>query len=259
MAPVALLTESFPDDPALDTALSRALMLRVAAGELPETLRISRPGALVAFGKRDVVSPGYGAAASAARAGGFEAIERLAGGRAAVFHPGTISYAHATADTDPRTHVTERFEATARLIASALANLGVDARVGEVEGEYCPGAHSVNARGRRKLMGVGQRLVRGGAHVGAVVVVEGADRVNEVLGPVYCALGLGWRPEATGSVSGEAPEASWRAVAEAIVAAFGEHHALEPATVDTETIALARRLAPEHRSPGGRPAAGVLA
>ena len=35
-------------------AISRALMTRVAAGELPDTLRISRPAASVAFGKRDV-------------------------------------------------------------------------------------------------------------------------------------------------------------------------------------------------------------
>jgi lipoate-protein ligase A len=245
---VRLLTESFPEDPAFDTALSRALMLRVAAGELPETLRIARPGAIVAFGKRDVVSPGYDSAVSAARAGGFEAIERLAGGRAAVFHEGTISYAHAVADPDPRARVTERFDATALLIASALVNLGIGARVGEVDGEYCPGEHSVNAGGERKLMGVGQRLVRGGAHVGAVVVVEGADRVNDVLVPVYDALGLGWRPEATGSVAGEVPGTTWSEVAEAILAAFAERHDIEPYMLDAETIALARRLAPEHRS-----------
>ena len=249
MAPVRLLTESFPDDPAFDTALSRALMLRVAAGELPDTLRIARPGAMVAFGKRDVVSRGYDAAVRAARAGGFEAIQRLAGGRAAVFHAGTISYSHAIADPDPRARITERFEVTARLIASALAGLGVDASVGEVEGEYCPGEHSVNARGSSKLMGVGQRLVHGGAHVGAVVVVDGARRVNEVLVPVYAALGLEWRPEATGSVAGEAPGTTWRAVAEAIVAAFGERHELEPGAFDSETIALAQRLGPEHRAP----------
>ncbi len=249
MASVRLLTESFPADPAFDTALSRALMLRVAAGELPETLRIARPGSLVAFGKRDVVSPGYGVAARAARERGFEAIERLAGGRAAVFHEGTISYAHAVADPDPRAHVTERFEATARLIASALASLGVDARVGEVAGEYCPGAHSVNARDRRKLMGVGQRLVRGGVHVGAVIVADGAERINDVLVPVYAALRLDWRPEATGSVAGEAPGTTRTAVAEAIVAAFAARRALEPGVLDPQTVALARRLAPEHRSP----------
>lgn len=248
---VALLTESFPEDPAFDTALSRAVMLRAAAGELPETLRIARPGAMVAFGKRDVVSPEYGAAVAAARAGGFEAIERLAGGRAAVFHEGTISYAHAVPDDDPRSGVTERFEASATLIAGALARLGVDARVGEVEGEYCPGEHSVNVRGQRKVMGVGQRLVKGGAHVGAVVVVDGAERVNDVLVPVYDALGLAWRPEATGSVADEVPGTSWDTVAAALIDAFAERHALEPAKLDAETIALARRLASEHLAAGG--------
>src|SRR5688572_17123185 len=146
-----LLTESFPEDPALDTAVSRALMLRVAAGELPETLRISRPGPIVAFGKRDVVSRGYPEAVRAARGGGFEAVERLAGGRAAVFHEDTISFAHALADPDPRRRVDARFTATSALVASALGRLGVAAKVGEVAGEYCPGAHSVSAGGRLKL------------------------------------------------------------------------------------------------------------
>ena len=77
-------------------------MLRVAAGELPETLRLARPGRIVAFGKRDAVAQGYAAAVQAARDGGFEAIERLAGGRAAVFHEDTIAFAHAIPDADPR-------------------------------------------------------------------------------------------------------------------------------------------------------------
>ena len=224
-------------------------MLRVAAGELPETLRIARPGPIVAFGKRDVVSAGYGQAVRAAREGGFEAIERLAGGRAAVFHEDTISFAHAIPDTDPRSRVDERFEATAALIAAAFGRLGVDARVGEVAGEYCPGAHSVNAQGERKLMGVGQRLVSGGVHVGGVIVVAGGHRVNEVLVPVYEALGLDWRPEATGSVADEASGVTWDDVAEALTAEYDERLGLETAELDGETLRLARRLAPEHLSP----------
>ena len=34
-------------------------MQRVAAGEVPETLRIAHPGTTVAFAKRDAVAPGY--------------------------------------------------------------------------------------------------------------------------------------------------------------------------------------------------------
>ena len=244
-----LLTESFPDDAALDTAVSRALMLRVAAGELPETLRIWRPASIVAFGRRDAVSPGYPAAVRAARTRGFEAIERLAGGRAAVFHEHTIAFAHAVPDPDPRSRVDERFEATAELMATAFSRLGVDARVGEVPGEYCPGAHSVNAGGARKLMGVGQRLVAGGVHVGGVVVVGGADRVREVLVPVYEALELEWRPATTGSVVEEAPGTTWEGVSDVIEAEYARRHGLEPARLDGGTLALARTLAPEHLSP----------
>ena len=247
--PIRLITDSFPADPALDTAISRALLLRVAAGELPETVRISRPGPMVAFGKRDVVAPGYVQAVRAARAGGFEAIERLAGGRAAPFHEDTISFGQAVSGADPRTHVDGRFEATAALVVAALGRLGVDARLGEIPGEYCPGAHSVNARGERKLMGVGQRLVSGGAYVGGLIVVAGGDRLNEILTPVYTALNLHWRPEATGAVADEAPGTTWDDVAEALTAEYDKRHGLSPAQLDEETLTLARRLAPEHKSP----------
>ncbi|MEJ7788391.1 MAG: hypothetical protein WKF29_00780 [Thermoleophilaceae bacterium] len=246
-----LLTDSFGGDPTMDTAVSRALMLRVASGDLPETLRISRPGAIVAFGKRDVVSAGYPEAVQAAREGGFEAIERLAGGRAAVFHEDTIAFAHAIADEDPRSRVHERFEATADLMARAFGRLGIDARVGEVPGEYCPGSHSVNARGERKLMGVGQRLISGAVHVGGVVVVDCADRVRDILVPVYGSLGLAWSPDTTGSVAEERPGTAWDDVSEAIVAEYREAYDLEPAELDDATLELARRLAPEHLSAGG--------
>jgi octanoyl-[GcvH]:protein N-octanoyltransferase len=221
-------------------------MLRVAAGDLPETLRIARPGRMVAFGKRDVVCDGYGEAVAAAREAGYEAVERLAGGRAALFHEDTISFAHAIPDREPRIRVTERFETAAKAMAKAFTRLGVDARVGEVRGEYCPGEHSVNAAGRRKLMGVGQRLVGGGVHVGGVVVVDGAQELRDVLVPVYTALALDFDPDTAGSLAGEVHGLGWSSVAEAIVDAYAEHHDLKPAVLDEQTLTLARRLAPEH-------------
>ena len=244
-----VLEDSLPDDPALDTAVSRALLERVAAGELPETLRLARPGRMVAFGKLDVVGPGYREAVRAAREGGFEAIERLAGGRAAVFHEDTLSFSHAIPDPDPRPGVRPRFDAIADRVARALRSLGVDARVGEVPGEYCPGSHSVSAGGRIKLMGVGQRLISGGVHVGGVLVVDGADRVNHVLLPVYEAMGLDWRPEVTGAVADEVPGIGFEDVSGALRDAFAREYDLEPAGLDEGTLELARRLAPEHLSP----------
>ena len=222
-------------------------MFRVAAGELPETLRIARPGTTVAFAKRDAVSPGYDAAVRAAREQGFDATLRLAGGRAAVFHHGTMEIGHAVPDAEPRAGIHERFRQTAGRLARALVSLGVDARVGEVAGEYCPGRYSVNARGAAKLAGIGQRVVGGGSHTGVVLVVEGAERINAVLGPVYSALGLEWEPAVTGSVRDEEAGATWERVADALVTEYALEYDVVEDTVDPETLALAHELVAEHR------------
>ena len=247
MPSLRLLTASFSDDPALDAAVSRALMFRVASGALPETLRIARPGTTVAFAKRDAVADGYEEAVHAARENGFEATLRLAGGRAAVFHDGTMEIGHAVPDEEPRAGIHDRFRHTADRLARALARLGVDARVGEVGGEYCPGRYSVNARGVTKLAGIGQRVVGGGSHTGVVLVVEGEDRINTVLGPVYAALGLDWNPTASGSVRTEAPGVTWDAVRDAIVTEYAREYDLMEDSVDAETLELAQSLAGEHR------------
>jgi octanoyl-[GcvH]:protein N-octanoyltransferase len=222
-------------------------MFRVAAGEVPETLRIARPGTTVAFAKRDAVSPGYDAAVRAAREQGFEATLRLAGGRAAVFHDGTMEIGHAVPAAEPRAGIHERFRQTAGRLARALVALGVDARVGEVAGEYCPGRYSVNARGAAKLAGIGQRVVGGGSHTGVVLVVEGEERINAVLEPVNAALGLDWEPAASGSVRTEEPSATWERVADAVVTEYAREYDVAEDTIDSETLALAHGLVGEHR------------
>ena len=222
-------------------------MLRVAARELPETLRIARPGTTVAFAKRDAVAPGYEEAVRAAREQGFEATLRLAGGRAAIFHDGTMEIGHAVPDEEPRAGIHERFERTARRLAGALRTVGVDARVGAVPGEYCPGRYSVNARGAVKLAGIGQRVVGGGSHTGVVLVVDGEERINGVLGPVHEALGLDWDPRATGSVRSETASATWERVRDAIVTEYACEYDLVEAELDRATLELAKGLAAEHR------------
>ncbi len=204
---------------------------------------------MVAFGKQDAVAAGYAGAVTAARGQGFEAVLRLAGGRAAVFHEGTIGIAHAVPEATPRAGIRQRFELTANLLARALSGLGVDARVGEVQGEYCPGTYSVSARGERKLGGVGQRLIAGAAHVGSVIVVSDAARVREVLLPVYAALGLDWDPATTGEVAAEAPGVTWERVRDALLAEYARERDLVPAELDERTLELARGLAAEHRAP----------
>ena len=222
-------------------------MRRVADGELPETLRLTRPGAMVAFAKQDAVAPGYPAAVRAARSEGFDAVLRLAGGRAAIFHGQTIALAHAVPDPEPRAGIHRRFEWTAGLIARALRTLGADARVGEVAGEYCPGGYSVNARGAVKLAGIGQRIISGGSHMGGVIVVGEADRVREVLVPVYSELGLDWDPATAGAVEEELDGTPWEVVADALLAEYGREFELVETGLDAETLELAAGLAGEHR------------
>ena len=224
------------------------MLTRVGAGELPETIRVARPEPMVAFGKQDAIAPGYSEAVRAARAGGFEPVLRLAGGRAAVFHEGTIGLAHALPEERPRERIRARFEATAEIVRGALAAVGVDARVGEVAGEYCPGTYSVNARGAAKLAGIGQRLIAGAAHVGVVVVVSDAARVRGVLEPVYEALGLDWDPATTGEVAAEAPGAGWEQVRDALLAEYARDRELVPVGVDERTLELALELVAEHRA-----------
>jgi lipoate-protein ligase A len=245
--PLRVLFDCFPYDPALDTAVSRATMQRVAAGELPETLRLIRPARAVAFAKRDALAPGFGAAATAAHDAGFESVMRLAGGRAAVFGEDVLELAHAVPDRDARSGIHSRFEATAELLVRALVRLGVDARVGEVPGEYCPGRWSVNARGAVKLTGTGQRVIGGGAHVGTVIVIDGAADVRAVLEPVYAALQLDWDPATVGAVAGEVAGVTWEAVRDTVLDAYAERFDLVEGELDAETVARARALAAEHR------------
>ena len=228
----------------LELAISHALLLRVAAGEVPPTLRVYRPAPTVAFGKLDTLRPGFAAAADAARAHGYEPVLRLPGGHAAAYHGASLGLdvVWALDDSVPGTH--ERFAAEGARLAGALASLGVDARVGEVPGEYCPGAYSVNARGRVKLVGTAQRLVRGGALLGASIVVGDGPSVRTVLREVYTALALEWDDATAGAIDEEVPDVSLDAVERAVIAAYGD---LEPATLDPETLALAHRLEPDRR------------
>lgn len=245
-ASLRLVHDSFNAIPELDTAVSRALLLRASEGEIGETFRLHVPGNVVAFGKRDTLADGYSRAVAAARAKGFAAIERLAGGRAAVFTDTTLAFAWTVPDPDPRSRIYERFESLADLMIGAFARLGVTAAVGEIPGEYCPGSYSVHHGGQIKLMGVGQRLARHAAHVGGVVVVDGSDEVRNILVDVYDALDLEWDATTVGSLTDVRPGVTMEAAAAVIIAELGSRRLIVPDTIGAETVALAKTLASDH-------------
>jgi lipoate-protein ligase A len=210
---------------------------------------LHQPGTVVAFGRQDVVAPGYRAAVAAGRAAGYEAVERLAGGRAAVFHDGTIAFGWTVPTPEPRETIKARFEALDSILLAAFRALGVDARIGEVPGEYCPGAYSINVAGRHKVMGAGQRIIGKAAHVGGVIVVHGGDRIAEVLIPVYEALQLDWDPTTSGSLSDTAPGLTKADVVAAVAAQFDDRYGLQDGRIDSDTLALADQFEASHLSP----------
>jgi octanoyl-[GcvH]:protein N-octanoyltransferase len=221
-----------------DAAISHALLLRVARGELDETLRVYRPEPTVAFGRRDALAGGFGAAVAAARAHAFAPMVRSAGGRPAAYDGDSVLFDLVVRSESPLLGAQEAFAESSESLARALRALGVDARVGAVPGEYCPGAFSVNAGGTTKIAGTAQRRIRGAALLGGFVTAGGADRLRAVLVDVYAALGIGWDPASLGALSAPAIADVERSVA----GAFG----LAPSAPDEATLALAAELEPQH-------------
>jgi lipoate-protein ligase A len=132
------------------------------------------------------------------------------------------------------------------MMASAFDSLGIDARIGELPGEYCPGAWSVNVAGKVKVMGVGQRLVRGAAHVGGVVVVDDGERIRDVLIPVYRALALDWDPRTSGALADRSPGLDNAKVIAAIVTSLRERFDLVRGGLPDTVLVEARSLLADH-------------
>jgi octanoyl-[GcvH]:protein N-octanoyltransferase len=155
-------------------------------------LRLYRPEPTVAFGRLDALRPGYAAAEEAARAHGFAPLRREPGGHAVAYHRGSLVLELEGEGGLDGIHA--RFERTAATIVAALAGIGVDARLGAVEGEYCAGDYSVNFAGRAKLAGLAQRVRGGRWFLGASIVCEDPEPVRAVLTEVYAALDLPFDP-----------------------------------------------------------------
>ena len=235
------------DDPALDLALAPALLGRVATGARSPLVRVYRPWPTVAFGRRDSFLPGFAGAAAAARRHGFEPVIRSAGGRAAAYHEECLVIEEIIAASDATSGIQDRFAEEAQSQARALRGLGVDARVGEVAGEYCPGEFSVNARGETKLIGAAQRIIGGGWLFSSVVVVRGSARVRAVLEEVYAALELDWNPASTGAVGDERAGTTVGQVQEALLAGLASRYRFNAAELSAEDRAAAGDLLHRHR------------
>jgi len=203
-----------------DLERSVELLRQVASGDGPERLlRLYTPASALALTRRESLMPGYDLAVSAAQRLGFTPAIRPPGGRAAAYDETCLVFdlvEREESHADP----TAFFAQAGRTIVDVLRELGVDARLGEVPGEYCPGEYSINARGAVKLVGTSQRGVRGARLLSGMLAFGPVDRFVAVLTEANAALRLEWDPRTFGSLLTEAPAVSREDVEEALAAAL---------------------------------------
>ena len=259
--PLRLHRDRFAGEPLLDTSVSHAMLRRVAAGSVGESLRLYVPENVLLLSSLDVRQPGFARAVLLAEQAGFPSVIRLAGGQAAVFLEESIAFAWAVPDPEAHLHIRQRFEALSNWIVASLRRLGLDARVGAVPGEYCPGEYSVNIGGRAKVMGVGQRVIRGGAHVGGVITVGRSELLRAILVPIYEALELEFRPETAGGIRDLEPSLGREEIITTIVEVLCEFgYSVEPSRFDASIRREAEALIPIHRpEPRSGPGAALRA
>ncbi|MBG0740659.1 lipoate--protein ligase family protein [Paeniglutamicibacter antarcticus] len=233
----------------LDGALT--LLAAARTEQIGPTLRLYRPKPTMAFGQRDVNLPGFAAACAAAARQGFEPLIRRAGGRAAAYHRGCLIVDHIEPQQDAMVYAKPRFGYFGELFAQALQSLGVDAGIGEIPREYCPGEFTVYGRsaggfgvdggtggtggsggsgddgardggwdGRIKLVGTAQRVVAGAWLFSSVIVVEDSAPLRSVLTDSYAALGLDWNPLTAGGVADLVPRLTVDDVTEAVLRVY---------------------------------------
>jgi lipoate-protein ligase A len=207
--------------PAYDVALPPVL-LRRGLPDGDEVLRVYSPDPTAAFSRRDTRAAGYDAALRLARSAGFAPVVRPQGGRIAAYHRGSVVIDHVLRTDRPHNGLVDRFRQYAELHAAVLAGLGVDARIGELPGEYCPGEYSVNAAGVHKVVGSAQRVTRDGWAFSTVVQVAGSDRLREVMTRVHDALGYAYDSATVGAVEDHVPGIDVADVADALLAAYGD-------------------------------------
>ncbi len=167
-----------------------AALLRAEPRGLAEIVHVyTARNRTVAFSARDLRSPGIAAATRIARAAGFACVVRSPGGRMVAYDSGAVVIDHITHFARHGRTSAASFAENAANHVRVLRSLGdIDARVGEVEGEYCPGEFSINVAGVAKVLGSAQRVVAAAALFSTVVQVEMSERVRQVLVAVSAAL-----------------------------------------------------------------------
>ena len=248
-----ILVAEHLDDPEDGFWLQQAVLDEVASGESGPTALVWTSPRYVGVTRLETRLPGFGEAVKVAEGLGFPVLIRNSGGGAVAANNGSISFSLTFPVEDLRHGLYERYAEGVDLIAAALGRVGVEAEGGPVEGEFCPGAHSVRSGGPGgvKHAGLAQRVTRRAARLEALILVSETGELGPVLEEFYGALGF--RPDSIGDLPATVPQAI-----EALSAETSERYGGEEVPVRKGLLAKARsergrwRIATTPSRPRGR-------
>ena len=240
---------SSPGGEATNLALGHVLARQADRDDSFQALHVYQPpGRAAVFGRRETRSPGFPAAVRAARDAGFEPLIRATGGRAVAYTEQSVVVHHVRHDKEPIGGHDARFVEFGQMLVDTLRSLGVAAQLGAVPGEYCPGAHSVNARGVTKLVGTAQRILRQAWLFSSLVVVGDETELRSVLTEIYGHLGQPFDPTSVGSLSAENPALDAGGVERALLTALAGTAQALPVSALGDLLVEATHLADDHRA-----------
>jgi octanoyl-[GcvH]:protein N-octanoyltransferase len=185
-------------------------------------LRLRRPRPTAAFSPQDTTHPDYQHIKELARTSGFEPIERGTGGRLTMFDENALAITIIAPHAEPHAHTIKRYEIFSSTLAGALTDLGIDARVGELPHEYCPGRFSINAEGKVKLVGIAQRMNRRCIQMGAIIAVDWSGKACAAIADAYRAMDLPFDPSTYGAITELAPHVTYDEVRTVMIAALAD-------------------------------------
>src|SRR5919107_92413 len=221
----------------------RTIFDQVASGTRPATVSITPSSRHVGVTRRDTFRPGFSDAVGAAGALGYPVLVRSSGGGATAADLGTFGFSiiRPTDERESNRGIRDRYDEAASFVLGAFSRLGVEAEVGEVREEFCPGDHSIrvgDGETGMKVVGIAQRITRRATSVGGIVLVEGEHELARVLGRVYGAMHLPFRPESVGSLRRAGYEAGTPNAMEAFAAEADRIYGAIRTTVDENTLQL---------------------
>jgi lipoate-protein ligase A len=164
--------------------------------------------------------PGFQDAVGEAAAFAFEPLIRPAGGRMVAVDQDWVILDIITPELEKTFSHREVYLEFGAVLVNVLRELGIDANLGPVAGEYCPGDYSINARGKIKLVGTAQRVQRGARLFSACIPISISYSVAALFERVNAELGLDWNPETLGGLDEEAPQITADVLEDKLIEAF---------------------------------------